>query len=344
MTRVICAGVAGLLLLGMASMARAGCTLHVGGDLPLQTDAQRALAKGTVNGQPVVFIVDTGAYMSSMTYPEAKRLKVKFDGRDYSSEGIGGAVGTVEAHMDLKLGTVSNPHEAMLILPMGHMDHDAVGLLGMDLLAQHDIDFNMRDNDLKFLKVQGCSPADLAYWEPGKAVMQAHLEDDGDVRPSILFNVLLNGHLIPAQLDSGAEQSVVTLSAAQAAGADLAGAETIHDIGGIGVHRVAAEVARFDTLTIGDETIKNARLVVSDMWKYNRVESTGTRLGSDSHRLWQPRMLLGADFLRAHHVLIVNSMRLMAFSYQGGPIFDVSAPVAATPSPGAADKTPSAVR
>ena len=35
-------------------------------------------------------------------------------------------------------------------------------------------------------------------------------------------------------------------------------------------------------------------------------------------------MLLVADFLKAHHVLVANSMGLMVFSYMGGPVFDIS--------------------
>ncbi len=84
------------------------------------------------------------------------------------------------------------------------------------------------------------------------------------------------------------------------------------------------QVVTFDSFTLGDETIKNAKLVVAEMWKYNKMEETGTRLGSHTHDLGEPRMLLGADFLRAHHVLVANSMGLMVFSYMGGPVFDIS--------------------
>ena len=70
------------------------------------------------------------------------------------------------------------------------------------------------------------------------------------------------------------------------------------------------------------------------------MEETGTRLGSQSHDMEQPRMLLGADFLHAHHVLIANSMRLMVFSYMGGPVFDISQRQASAPSHADPDATP----
>jgi hypothetical protein len=37
-------------------------------------------------------------------------------------------------------------------------------------------------------------------------------------------------------------------------------------------------------------------------------------------------MLLGMDFLRAHRVLIDNATRKMVFTYEGGPVFQISKP------------------
>jgi hypothetical protein len=37
-------------------------------------------------------------------------------------------------------------------------------------------------------------------------------------------------------------------------------------------------------------------------------------------------MLLGMDFLRAHRVLIDNATGKMVFTYEGGPIFQISKP------------------
>jgi hypothetical protein len=98
--------------------------------------------------------------------------------------------------------------------------------------------------------------------------------------------------------------------------------------GGMAGRGIEARIVRFDTFTLGDETIKNAKLVVADLWKNTKVEKLGTRLGSEAHDLAQPRMLLGADFLRAHRVLVANGMGLMVFSYVGGPVFDISQPPA----------------
>ena len=306
-----------------ATQARAACQIHVLVDLPLEPDPYRALVKGAVNGQPVVFILDTGAWASAMPYPDAHRLGIKLDASmKFDSEGIGGRTDNMLGHFDMKLGQAVLPNEMMTVIDMHSLDHQAVALVGRELLGRHDLEINLPENDVRIEKVAGCRPAELDYWN--KPYSQVRLEQDGSSRPAALVTVLLNGRAVTAMVDSGASQSVVTPGAAMTAGVDLAKAENKGEVGGIGRNRLSARVATFSTFTLGDETIKNAKLIVSEMWQYNRQDETGTRLGSAAHDSAEPSMLLGADFLRAHHVLIAYSMGVMVFSYMGGPVFDIS--------------------
>ncbi len=337
MWRSLCGVLLAALIVSDAN-AQPTCQIRVG-TFPLEPNPTRALVKGEVNGQPVVFIVDTGAWISSMPYPDAKRLKVKFQSSNsMTSEGIGGRVATGEVRFHLKLGNTDLPNEAMTVLGMGRLDNNAVGLIGLDLLAQHDLELDLPENKIRLVQADNCAVPGLVYWN--KPYSQTPLESDGSVRPQILLNVKLNGHRIPALLDSGSPQSVVTLDAARAAGVIVEKAQLADDIGGIGGGRITARLAHFDTFTIGDETIKNTTLVVSEMWKYNKVEEIGTHLGSEYHSLNQPRMLLGADFLRAHRVMIARSRGLILFSYMGGPVFDVSKQSIISPPQNAAAPSP----
>ncbi len=327
--------IAAAIVVGSSS-AHAACKIGVFADLTLQPNPERALVDGAVNGHPTKFIIDTGAWASTMPFADAVRLGVKVDRSGFAymdinvkSEGIGGTqeVGTVTFNM--QLDKIDLPKEVMTAIPMRPLDNNAAALVGMDLIGQRDIELNLPGNNIKLIKVEGCTTQELAYWD--KPYSQAKLESDGSGRSSIRVNVLLNGHVVPAMVDSGATQSIVTPEAARMAGLDIAQAEVSGDIGGIGTRRVSAQVATFNTFTLGDETIKNAKLLVSAMWKYNKADETGTRLGSHTQSLEQPRMLLGSDFLRAHRVLVANSMGMMVFSYMGGPVFDVSQ---ARPDPG----------
>ncbi len=309
--------------LAASTQAHAACKIGLVADLPLEPDPYRALVKGAVNGRPVVFMLDTGAWASAMPYPDAKRLGIKLvPSFKFDSEGIGGRTDSMLGHFDMKLGQADLPNELVTVINMHSLDHQAVAVVGRELLGGWDLELNLPENDVRIEKVAGCRSTELAYWN--KPYSQARLEADGSSRSAILVTVLLNGRAVTAMIDSGATQSIVTPGAAMSAGINLAKAEDGDEVGGIGHNHLSSKVATFSTFALGDETIKNAKLVVAEMWQYNRKEETGTRLGPMTRDSTEPRMLLGADFLRAHRVLIANSMGLMVFSYVGGPVFDIS--------------------
>lgn len=62
-----------------------------------------------------------------------------------------------------------------------------------------------------------------------------------------------------------------------------------------------------DSFTIGGETIRNATLSIRD-----------APPGSSGH---SPDLLIGADFLRAHRVLIARSLQRLYVTYLGGQVF-----------------------
>jgi len=72
---------------------------------------------------------------------------------------------------------------------------------------------------------------------------------------------------------------------------------------------IRAWLAPFASFKIGDEEIKNFRLMIGDM-----------RLGEG------PDMLIGDDFFRSHRILVSNSQHKIYFTYSGGPVFDMKLP------------------
>jgi tetratricopeptide (TPR) repeat protein len=105
--------------------------------------------------------------------------------------------------------------------------------------------------------------------------------------------------------DTGASTSLLSKSAAARVGvtASSAGVEAGGIGGGIGSRELETSIASFQEFGIGDETIKNARLKISN----------GAILGVD--------MLLGDDFFLSHRVMVARSQRKIYFTYNGGPVF-----------------------
>jgi hypothetical protein len=141
-----------------------------------------------------------------------------------------------------------------------------------------------------------------------------------DLRPRI--TVELNGQKVTAMIDSGAQYSVIDLRAGRKIGVSPDSAEVTAlagTAGGIGTHAVSQWIVPVATVAIGDETIKNVKLRMADLW--GAVRRDRDTEATFEMREAQPMMLLGADFLAAHHVLFARSQGRFYFSYLGGTVF-----------------------
>ena len=102
---------------------------------------------------------------------------------------------------------------------------------------------------------------------------------------------------------------MLTLDAAKRAGvtpesAGVVAAGTAY--GGWGTRLVKTWIAPFPSFRIGEEEIRNTHL----------------RIGALN--LGDTDMLVGADFFLSHRVYVANSQAKLYFTYNGGPVFDLS--------------------
>lgn len=290
------------------------------GELTAEANCGAVLAKGALNGVDAQLLLDSGATLSSIAAGDAERVNMAARmRRGLETYGVGGSRDTKVSTVDIGFGRTTIKSEAIIVLQGPATDGPPMAIIGRDLLMQHDLEFDLEHNAIRILDPEECAAPELVYWN--KPYSQAKLEGDGGANSAILVDVLLNGHVIPAMIDSGASVSVVTPEAAAVAGVPIDTGDTAGNLHGIGAHTLGAKAANFRTFTIGDESIQNIRIRIADLWKYNKIEETGTRLGYNT-TVVTPKMLIGADFLRAHRVFIAHKQGLILFSYIGGPIFD----------------------
>ncbi len=112
-----------------------------------------------------------------------------------------------------------------------------------------------------------------------------------------------------AYFDTGAAGSVITLAAAKRAGVsvDAPGVVAAGQSFGIGRQSVQTWIAPFASFKIGDEEIRNTKL---------RIEASLMR---------DVDMLIGADFFLSHRIYVATSQRKLYFTYNGGPVFNLTA-------------------
>lgn len=114
-------------------------TQQLGNQLVVQLEQNRMghyVAKGRVNGQPVTFLLDTGATLVAIPEPLAQRLGLK-KGRQGMSQTANGQVITYRTVIDqLQLGDIVLDDVQASITP--GMDGDII-LLGMSALKQFEL-------------------------------------------------------------------------------------------------------------------------------------------------------------------------------------------------------------
>jgi clan AA aspartic protease (TIGR02281 family) len=258
---------------------------------------------GSINGTPATILIDTGAFDTVLTSTGAERRKLPMRATGQYAKGIGGETAIHLAQVDaFSAGPLQIGRSWMPVLAeFGHPpDYDA--LIGAPFLLQADMEVSLATKTLRFFRPSNCSGASLAYWD--EAAMEIPFEASNDPSPNPQFTVLVNGKKMRAMIDTGSASTVIGLAAAQRAGLQLnaPGVTRVGDSTGIGASRVARWSTSFATFQIGDEIVRNAQVGVID-WN-GHVD-----------------ILLGADFLRAHRVLIAMSQQKIYLSYIGGEPF-----------------------
>lgn len=303
-----------LALAGMLAtpvqLARAeGCKVDQFAELPVTMQGLRPVVATQIEGHPAPFLLDSGAFYSTMSPGVANELGLsRHTLAGFKLGGIGGESGagyTVVKHFTLAGKTIQNVQ-----FVVGGSEVGQTGLLGQNILGLGDVEYDLPGGAVRLFKPEGCGKLAMAYWTDGKPYFQIAIESLETARRHTIGTVELDGAKLRAGFDTGAGRTVVSIRAAARAGVkpgdpgvERAGWET-----GLGSKVVQGWVARFKLLRIGDEELHNVRLRISD-------------IGIDVD------MLLGADFFVSHRLYVSNAQRRIYFTYTGGRLFDTSARV-----------------
>jgi predicted aspartyl protease len=319
--------------------ADAKCRYSKFAALQLDTSERSPHVEGVVNGQPIKVLLDTGATGTSLMRPVAERLQLPLSHTDDRSFGIGGDSEKYHASVkEFGFGPARWKNIRMAVT-WDSQDDSIDAMVGANYLLQNDIELLLRDKLIHFFKPEDCKDTFLGYWDPDATVLPMIDLRSGDLRAEVMIQV--NGKPVRALIDTGAYSSFIDEKAAASLGVQKPadGSAPEKTVVGIGTREVAAWVGRFDSVAIGAEVIQHTKLTVMDMWGAARRDLG--YWGSESLDN-SPQVVLGADFLTSHRVLLAMSQRKVYLSYLGGPVFAAAATKpASTPSaPEAAASAP----
>jgi predicted aspartyl protease len=306
--------------------ATSKCEMAQIADLLVRAVPHSIIVDGEINGHKIGVMLDTGANSTLVLRSAAERLGLeRHEIRGYQLYGIGGATRAESALVDeFRIGQASRKGWRMLVAGEHAFGGDVAVLLGEDFFDKVDVEFDLAHRAVRLFQPKNCDGVSLAYWtteEPGEVAIEAVY----DAAPQILLTVQINGQPIKALLDSGAYTSVLTKADAARLGVtpETPGVASLRRGGGLGEKQVDFWVGPFDSFVIGNERINNPQIRFGDLFKDTIHTSTGSRI---ARHVDTPTMLLGADFLRAHRVLISHSQRKIYFTYVRGPVFGLESP------------------
>jgi tetratricopeptide (TPR) repeat protein len=277
----------------------AACKINQIATLPVTMTASLPLVTAKVNGTEVKFIASSATMLSVISPASAAELNLKLRTapRHLKIVGPGGStqaqITTVNT-LDIAGMTLQ---KADFIVGGGESGQGSFGVLGQNVLAIGDVDYDLLTGSIRLMRPDGCGDS-LAYWvKEGQAYSVMEFAWQALTTPGGIGTAYINGAQISVQFATGMAASMISPKAAERAGITPAGGT---------VGSTKSYIGRFSSFKIGDEEIRNARLRVGDFGNYS-VD-----------------MMLGVDFFLAHHIYVANSHKKVYFSYNGGPVFDLS--------------------
>ncbi|MBS0366385.1 MAG: retroviral-like aspartic protease family protein [Proteobacteria bacterium] len=317
------------LALSPTNAATAGCQLVKLLEMPVTMEGLRPTVRGSINGGDALFLADSGAFFSSLTSAAAAQYKLHVESLPpgFYVEGVGGAAsaGLARVHA-LGFAGLSVANIPFLVLD-NDIGSGVAGLLGQNVFRISDVEYDLANGAIRLMRPHDCGKSVLAYWaSAGQAYSVMNIESPSERDPRTNGTAFVNGQRVRVTFDTGAATSVLTLAAAKRAGVTPGSAGTMpagHE-SGIGRHSGQTWVAPFASFKIGDEEIRHTRLRIGEL----------NLPGAD--------MLLGADFFLSHRIFVANSQGKLYFTYNGGPVFNLSANPGATRT--ASPASPAAVR
>ncbi|MEP6884757.1 MAG: aspartyl protease family protein [Gammaproteobacteria bacterium] len=299
-------------------------------ELPITMVGLRPTITAKINGLDARFLLDSGAWYSMISSATTAQFNLRASPAPYGLRvtGVGGSTETSIATIKLFTFAGIPIHNIEFLVGGSEMGGEVVGLLGQNFLERWDVEYDLAKGVVRILKAEDCKHTNLAYWvAPEQAMSMVDIAYTTPQRPHATGTAYINGTKITAMFDSGASTSVLSLKAAARAGVkpDAPGIVDAGYSNGIGRGMVKSYLAPFASFKIGDnEEIKNTRLRIADM------------------DINEGDMLVGADFFLSHHILISNSQHRVYFTYNGGPVFNLSQSAANGGTAAAADASQAA--
>ena len=306
-------GIWGAGLTPVAAAAPEGCKLGMLLQVPVTMGGSfKPMADAQINGHDVRLLIDSGAFFSMLSPSTAAEFGLRLEPIPWLTvNGVGGGGITPQlAHANLTLGGVTIPRKLDFLVGGNEIGGGARGALGQNILSIADVEYDLANGVIRLMKQEGkCKGRRPTYWtKPDDPYSVMDISWATPQEPFTKGVGYLNGAKITVMFDTGSWGSMLSLHAAARAGIkpDSPGVTPGGVTHGVGPGGVQTWIAPFQSFKIGDEEIRNTHLRFGDI------------------ELSMADMLVGADFFLSHRVYVASGERKLYFTYNGGPVFNLT--------------------
>ena len=313
-----------LILLGASSAWAGKCRLLQLGTLPVTLHGLRPTVRVGIDGRRATFLLDSGAFYSTISEDTAARYRLALraiPGDELYLTGAGGGMTRPRLTTVKTFSYLNAPlhHVQFLVIPQNFWGRLA-GSLGQNLLRVSDVEYDLADGVVRFIRPVGCAGQPLAYWARKTPYSVVKLRYLGVVHSQLLAHARVNGRRITVLLDTGSPRSSLSLQAARRAGITRhsPGVKPLGSsfgLGGVHFQVWSAPVAQFQ---IGGERIEHTHLLIGNI----DPRGPAGQIGSNRH----VDMVLGTDFFLSQRLYVAYSQHRIYFTYNGGPLFNLNLP------------------
>ncbi len=300
------------------------CELGKMAEFPITMTNLRPLTTAKINDTHVQLLVDSGAFYSMISAASAAEFKLATRPAPFGFyiTGIGG--GTAQASIaTVGVFTLAGVplHNVEFLVGGSEVGGGSVGVLGQNILHIADVEYDLGEGVVRLMRPRNCRKTLLAYWVDGTSTPYSviNIESTTPLKPFTTSSASINGTQIRVMFDSGAGVSILSLKAAARVGIKPGSPGVVYagPAHGIGRNTIPSYIAPFSSFKIGDEEIRNTRLRIADI------------------DLPDADMLIGPDFFLSHRIYVANSQHKLYFTYNGGPVFNLSGAKYADAAPAA---------
>src|SRR5262249_52760168 len=148
------------------SPAHGACQLGRLAEVPVVMNGLRPTIVVRINGADTTFIVDSGAFFSSLSAAKAAELKLPLSAPPYdlTIRGIGGSAEVSVARVkEVTIFNIKVP-QVEFIVGGSEPASGISGLLGQNFLRIADIEYDLANGAIRLMRPHGCDKLPLAYW------------------------------------------------------------------------------------------------------------------------------------------------------------------------------------